>query len=51
MRSWLGHKLISYVMERTRRGDIRPTLLLDHPEVWANVDAQIERAATSGSPA
>jgi len=25
--------------------------LLDDPDVWANVVAQIERAATSGSPA
>lgn len=33
MRSWLGHKLISFVMGRTRAGDIRPTLLLDHPDV------------------
>jgi ketosteroid isomerase-like protein len=33
MQSWLGHKLISFVMRRTRAGDIRPTLLLDHPDV------------------
>lgn len=33
MRSWLGHKLISFVMGRTRSGDIRPTLALDHPDV------------------
>jgi len=25
--------------------------LLDHPDVWAQLDAQIDRAATSGSPA
>jgi ketosteroid isomerase-like protein len=33
MQSWLAHKLISYVMGRTRAGDIRPTLLLDAPDV------------------
>ena len=33
MQSWLGHRLISYVMARTRAGDIRPTLALDHPDV------------------
>ena len=33
MQSWLGHKLIAYVMGRTRAGDVRPTLLLDHPDV------------------
>jgi ketosteroid isomerase-like protein len=33
MQSWLGHKLVSYVMGRSRNGDLRPTLLLDHPDV------------------
>ena len=33
MQSWLGQKLIAYVMERTRQGDVRATLLLDHPQV------------------
>jgi ketosteroid isomerase-like protein len=33
MQSWLAKKLISYVMGRTRQGDIRPTLLLDAPDV------------------
>jgi ketosteroid isomerase-like protein len=33
MQSWLGHKLVSYVMGRSRAGDLRPTLLLDHPDV------------------
>ena len=33
MQSWLGHKLISYVMGQTRKGNIRPTLALDAPEV------------------
>lgn len=33
MQTWLGRKLIGYVMGRTRQGDIRPTLLLDHSDV------------------
>jgi ketosteroid isomerase-like protein len=33
MQSWLAKKVISYVMGRTRRGDIRPTLLLDAADV------------------
>ena len=33
MQSWLAKKLISFVMGRTRAGDIRPTLLLDAPDV------------------
>ena len=33
MQSWLATKVISFVMGRTRRGDIRPTLLLDAPDV------------------
>jgi ketosteroid isomerase-like protein len=33
MQSWLAKKLITFVMGRTRRGDIRPTLLLDAPDV------------------
>jgi ketosteroid isomerase-like protein len=33
MQSWLGHKLVSYVMRRSRAGDLGPTLLLDHPDV------------------
>jgi ketosteroid isomerase-like protein len=33
MQSWLANKLISYVMGRTRAGDIRPTLLLDASDV------------------
>jgi ketosteroid isomerase-like protein len=31
--SWLAKKLISFVMGRTRDGDVRPTLLLDAPDV------------------
>src|ERR1700744_2097853 len=31
MQSWLGHKLISYGMRRSRAGAIRPPLLLGHP--------------------
>jgi uncharacterized protein len=33
LQSWLAKKLISFVMGRTRDGDIRPTLLLDAPDV------------------
>jgi ketosteroid isomerase-like protein len=33
MISWLAKKLVSYVMSKTRRGDIRPTLMLDAPDV------------------
>ncbi len=33
MRSWLAKRLLAFVMGRTRAGDIRPTLLLDHPDV------------------
>jgi ketosteroid isomerase-like protein len=33
MLSWLSHRVIAYVMGQTRRGNIRPTLLLDAPEV------------------
>ncbi|MGI8712578.1 MAG: nuclear transport factor 2 family protein [Solirubrobacteraceae bacterium] len=51
----MGKKLISYLMGRTRGGDIRPTLMLDHPDVqltfpgqssWAGVfagKAEVER--------
>ena len=31
--SWLAKKLITFVMGRTRQGDVRPTLLLDAPDV------------------
>ncbi len=55
MQSWLAKKGISYVMSRLRAGDIRPTLLLDAPDVqltfpgrnsWSGVFAgkpQVER--------
>ena len=33
MQSWLAQKLISYVMSRTREGDIRPTLMMDADDV------------------
>lgn len=33
MQSWLAKKLISFVMGRTRAGDVRPTLFLDAPDV------------------
>jgi ketosteroid isomerase-like protein len=40
MQSWLGKKVISYVMSRTRAGDIQPTLLLDAPEVTLTFPGQ-----------
>jgi ketosteroid isomerase-like protein len=40
MQSWLGHKLVSYVMGRSRAGDLRPTLLLDHPDVQLTFPGQ-----------
>jgi ketosteroid isomerase-like protein len=33
MLSWLSKQLISRVMASNRRGDLRPTLALDHPDV------------------
>jgi len=33
IQSWLVKKVITFVMGRTRRGDVRPTLLLDAPDV------------------
>jgi ketosteroid isomerase-like protein len=33
MQSWLARRVIAYVMAQTRAGNIRPTLLLDAPEV------------------
>lgn len=33
MVSWLTKRLISWVMARTRAGDIRPTLMLDAPDL------------------
>ena len=33
MLSWLSKQLISRVMAANRRGDLRPTLALDHPDV------------------
>jgi ketosteroid isomerase-like protein len=33
MLSWLAKKLISFVMAGLRRGDVRPTLWLDAPDV------------------
>ena len=33
MISWFVKQLISRVMAATRRGDLRPTLALDHPDV------------------
>jgi uncharacterized protein len=33
IQSWLAKKLITFIMGRTRQGDVRPTLLLDAPDV------------------
>jgi hypothetical protein len=40
MQSWLGKKVISYVMSRTRAGDVQPTLLLDAPDVTLTFPGQ-----------
>jgi uncharacterized protein len=33
IQSWLAKKLITFIMGRTRKGDVRPTLFLDAPDV------------------
>jgi ketosteroid isomerase-like protein len=33
MLSWLAKQVISFTMKRTRAGDVRSTLMLDHPDV------------------
>lgn len=33
MQSWLAEKLLTFLMQRTRAGDVRPTLMLDAPDV------------------
>jgi hypothetical protein len=33
MLSWLAMQVVSYAMSHARRGDIRPTLMLDSPDV------------------
>lgn len=55
MQSWLGKRLLSYGMSRTRRGDLRSTLVSYHPDVqltfpgrnsWSGVfrgKAEVER--------
>ena len=40
MQSWLGHKLISFVMARMSAGDVRPTLALDAPDVQLTFPGQ-----------
>jgi ketosteroid isomerase-like protein len=40
LQSWLAKKLISFVMGRTRQGDVRPTLLLDAPDVTLTFPGQ-----------
>ncbi len=38
--SWLGKKLLSYVMANLRRGDVRPVLALDAPDVQLTFPGQ-----------
>jgi ketosteroid isomerase-like protein len=33
LQSWLVSKVVGYIMSRTNQGDVRPTLLLDAPDV------------------
>jgi ketosteroid isomerase-like protein len=40
MQSWLAKKVLSYVMSRSRAGDIQPTLLLDAPDVTLTFPGQ-----------
>lgn len=40
MQSWLAKQVISYVMQRTRAGDVRTTLLLDAPDVQLTFPGQ-----------
>jgi ketosteroid isomerase-like protein len=40
MQSWLAKQVISYVMAHARRGDVRPTLLLDSPDVQLTFPGQ-----------
>jgi ketosteroid isomerase-like protein len=40
MQSWLAKRLITFVMKRTREGDVRPTLVLDAPDVTLTFPGQ-----------
>jgi len=40
VQSWLAKKLISFVMGRTRQGDVGPTLRLDAPDVTLTFPGQ-----------
>jgi ketosteroid isomerase-like protein len=40
MQSWLAKKVLSYVMTRTRSGDVRPSLWLDAPDVTLTFPGQ-----------
>jgi ketosteroid isomerase-like protein len=40
MQSWLAKRLISFLMKRTRDGDIRPTLMFDAPDVTLTFPGQ-----------
>lgn len=52
MQSWLAGKGISYLMSRTRAGDVRPTLALDAPDVVLTFPGQNSWSGTfRGRPA
>jgi ketosteroid isomerase-like protein len=40
MMSWLAHRVVSFQMARLRAGDVRPTLLLDAPDVRMDFPGQ-----------
>ena len=40
MQSWLAKKLITYLMRRTRTGDVGPTLMRDAPDVTLTFPGQ-----------
>ncbi len=55
MQSWLAGKLLSFTMGRLRRGDPRPVLLMEHPDVeftfpGANSWAGVYRGKTELRP-
>lgn len=52
MQSWLAGRVISYLMRRTRAGDVRPTLALDAPDVILTFPGQNSWSGTfRGRPA
>ena len=40
VQSWLAKRLISFLMQRTRAGDVRPTLMFDAPDVTLTFPGQ-----------